>query len=123
LDLEVLEGTLAVARLGPSETVPDWADEGELSVVARTADELSIVCEAAIVPDEVESSSPWRAIRVAGTLDHSLTGILSALAATLAEAGVPIFSVSTFDTDYVLVPAEQFDDARAALTGAGHTCR
>ncbi len=104
MDLEILEGTLAVSRLGPSETVPEWAEEGELSVVARTGEELSIVCEAASVPDEVESSGPWRALRVAGTLDHSLTGILGSLATPLADAEVPIFAVSTFDTDYVLVP-------------------
>ena len=119
----MLEGTLAVARMGPSETVPDWAEEGELTVVARSGEELSIVCEAAMVPDEIETSEPWRAIRVAGTLDHSLIGILSALASALADAEVPLFSISTFDTDYLLVPAERFEDARAALAGAGHTCR
>jgi len=120
LDLEVLEGALAVARLGPSETIPEWSEEGELSVVARTGEELSIVCEAAIVPDEIETSGPWRAFRIAGTLDHSLTGILLALAAPLAAAEIPIFAVSTFDTDYVLVPDECFEDARRTLRDDGH---
>jgi hypothetical protein len=120
VDLEVLEGDLAVCRLGPSDNVPAWAEEGELTVVARTGEELSIVCEAAIVPDEVETSAPWRAFRVSGTLDHSLTGILLALAQPLADAGIPIFAVSTFDTDYLLVPDEQIEAARAALAAAGH---
>ena len=122
MDLEVLEGALAVCRLGPSETVPEWAEEGELSVVARTGEELSIVCEAAIVPDEVETSSPWRAFRVVGTLDHSLTGILLALAQPLADAEIPIFAVSTFDTDYLLVPDECLAAAREALAAGGHQC-
>jgi hypothetical protein len=120
LDLEVLEGTLSVCRLGPGEAVPEWAGEGELSVTARTGDELSVVCEAAVVPEEVESSGPWGALRVAGTLDHALIGIIAALAAPLAEAEVPIFAISTFDTDYVLVPVERLDDAVAALAAAGH---
>ena len=122
MDLEVLEGSLAVCRLGPGEAVPDWAEEGELSVAARTGEELSIVCEAASVPDEIESSGPWRALRVAGTLDHSLIGVLAALADPLAAAEVPIFAVSTFDTDYLLVPEECLAGARSALAEAGHRC-
>jgi len=123
LDLEILEGALAIARLGSGEKVPEWAEGGELSVVARTGAELSIVCGVASVPDEIESSGPWLGFRVAGTLDHSLTGILVSLATPLAESGVPICAISTFDTDYVLVPAERLEDAVAALAAAGHACR
>ena len=62
----------------------------------------------------------WRALRVAGTLDFSLTGILSKLATVLADAGVGIFAISTYDTDYILVKAENLDRATAALNKAGY---
>jgi hypothetical protein len=68
----------------------------------------------------VARSDGWRAFRVAGTLDFSLVGILAALSKTLADAGVGIFAISTFDTDYILTKAEDFDRALAALRAAGH---
>ena len=63
----------------------------------------------------------WRALRVAGQLDLTETGVLASLAAPLAEAGVPIFAISTHDTDYLLVKDEKLEDAVAALTAAGHS--
>ena len=78
------------------------------------------MCGADAVPPGVPASRPWRAIRVAGPLDFELTGILSSIAAPLAECGVSIFALSTYDTDYVLVREESLDRAVAALTAAGH---
>ena len=123
LRLRVLGGELAIARLGPGEDVPGWAtgagDAGPHAVV-RTRAELSIVCDGARVPDGVRAERGWRALEVEGPLDLGLTGVLSALLASLADAGVPIFAVSTYDTDYVLVRSERLADAVAALRGAGH---
>jgi hypothetical protein len=112
--LELLEGQYAVARFGADEDVPAGLD-GEFVSVTRTAEELSVVG-----PSPQLEGDPLRALRVAGTLDHSLTGVLLSLAAPLAEAGVPIFAVSTFDTDYVLVPEGRLDDALGALRATGH---
>ena len=75
------------------------------------------------VPGSVQSSGPWRALRVAGTLDHSLTGVLREIAGPLADAEIPIFAISSFDTDYVLVPGGRVEAARAALEEAGHSHR
>ena len=88
--------------------------------MTRTASELSIVCRDASVPASVTANRGWRAIAVDGTLDFALTGVLAALAAPLAAAGVSIFAMSTYDTDYVLVKQDTLDDAVAALRAAGH---
>jgi hypothetical protein len=121
LDLRVLPGALAVARLHPDEPPPAWAaPAGALHALVRTADELSIVCADEAVPPGVQAERGFRAIAVAGPLDFGLTGVLAALAVPLAEAGVPIFAVSTFDTDHLLVRAARLDAAIAALRAAGH---
>jgi hypothetical protein len=122
LELTLLGGELAVARPDPDAQPPSWARAGETGFASTTVapGETSIVCDAAAVPAGVPVSGPWRALVVAGPLDHSLTGVLAAIAAPLAAAAVPIFAVSTFDTDYVLVPADRAGDATRALRGAGH---
>jgi hypothetical protein len=94
-------------------------DDGFHSIT-RTAQELSIVCSESTVPKEVRSEAGFRALRVAGPLDFQLVGILLSLAQPLAEAGVSIFTLSTFDTDYVFVREEHLERARAALAAAGH---
>ena len=120
LTLSVLPETLAVCRLGPDDAVPPWAGAGSIRVVTRTASELSIVCGDASVPAAVTANRGWRAIAVDGTLDFALTGVLASLASPLAAAGVSIFAVSTYDTDYVLVKQDTLDRAVAALSSAGH---
>ncbi len=123
LSLELLSQTLAVCRLGPEAPVPPWASEGALSAVVRTPDELSVVCEARRVPPDVPAVRGWRALRVAGRLDFEEVGILAALVAPLAGAGVPVFVLSTYETDYVLVEEARLAQALEALTAAGHTVR
>ena len=116
----MLEGELASCRLAADADLPDWASAGPVMAMARTSEELSLVCAAKDVPLGVPASSGWRALRVAGTLDHSMTGILASLATPLAEAEIPIFAISTYDTDYVLVPGACLGEARDALEAAGH---
>jgi hypothetical protein len=128
-DLRVLSGELAVARLEPDAPVPEWASfapaaagdaPGELLAVVRTAAELSVVCPDASVPDGVRAERGWRALTVVGPLDLALTGVLAALAVPLARAGVAVFAIATFDTDYLLVRRERLPEAIAALRAAGH---
>ena len=123
LDLEVLPDGFSICRLGPAEEVPGWAGRGALSSVTRTPRELSIVCADAEAPSGAAAQRGWRALAVEGTLDFALTGILLSLARPLAEAGVPIFAISTHDTDLLLVPGPRLSDAVAALKGAGHRVR
>jgi hypothetical protein len=119
LSLVLLEGNYAICRLGAEASVPDWAN-GAFVSVTRTGDELSLVCPQDAVPGGVRCEPGWRCLRVAGTLDLALVGVLAGLLAPLAEAGVSVFVVSTFDTDYLLVRECEFERAATALRLAGH---
>lgn len=121
LSLLVLEGTLAVCRLGPDATVPAWACSGDFFSITRTADDLSVVCPQASVPDGVQYEGGWRCLRVAGAMDFSQVGVLASLVGPLAEAGLSVFALSTFDTDYLLVKQADFEMAKTVLRQAGHT--
>ncbi len=121
MKLELLAARLAVCRLPADAEPPDWATAGAFWSMTRTTDELSIVAEEGAAPPEVEQEGGWRALKVAGPLDFALVGVLADLAAPLAAAGVSIFVMSTFDTDYVLVKQESVARAAEALEAAGHS--
>ncbi|MDR3704110.1 MAG: bifunctional pyr operon transcriptional regulator/uracil phosphoribosyltransferase PyrR [Candidatus Sulfopaludibacter sp.] len=110
---------LAICRLPAGAAAPEWL-RGGFHSVTRTAGELSVVCEEGPVPPDVPCERGWRALQVEGPLDFALVGVLASLAVSLAEAGVSIFAVSTFDTDYVLVKEERLAAAADALQRAGH---
>jgi len=121
LHLEAIEIRLAVCRLDAGSDVPPWVDRSmEFTSVTRTIDELSIVCARDAVPEGVPMEGPWRALRVQGPIVMTLIGVVAALANPLADAGISIFAISTFDTDYILVHEPDFDAAVGALTRAGH---
>lgn len=122
MEVDLHAPLLAICRLPPEDAVPSWADRvlRPLVSITRTADELSVVLPQAEVPSDVQAERGWRALSVRGPLPFHLTGILASLAAPLAEAGVPIFALSTHDTDWLLVGHDQASDACAALEGAGH---
>ncbi len=119
LTLTVLPGTLAVCRLPAEAPLPAWAGGGALLSLTRTADELSVVCEDDTVPAGIVCERGWRVFKVEGPLDFALTGILARLAAPLAEAGISIFALSTYDTDYLLVRATMLAQASDVLRQAG----
>jgi hypothetical protein len=117
--LFLLRGHFAVARLPPDEALPVWA-AGSVSSVTRTQEELSILCAVERVPPEIEAERGWRGLRVAGPLDFSEVGVLASLSGPLAEAGVSVLAVSTYDTDYLFVREDALTDALRALRQAGH---
>ena len=119
LSLILLSESLSICRFRPDVPLPAMPSEGFWSIT-RTQDELSLVCPSNCVPDACERREDgWRAFRVKGTLDFSLVGILAGIASVLAEAGISIFALSTYDTDYVLVKAESFARALEALKKNG----
>ena len=121
MQLRLLAPTFAVVRLEAGAGLPVWFSfDGPLAGATRRGEELSLVCAEDAVPEGVPAEGGWRALEVEGTLDFSLTGILASLATPLADAGVSIFALSTYDTDVLLVRAAQLDLAVGALENAGH---
>ena len=111
---------LAIARLDAGAEVPAWA-RGRFVNVARTPSELSIVCAQLHVPPQVRHERDKIAFGIVGTVPMTTIGILAALCGALAAVRVPVFVLSTYDTDWLLVSAEKFADARGALERAGHS--
>lgn len=116
----MLPDEIAIARLGAADPVPSWAGAAAISSITRTAEELSIVSASRAIPPQVQAERGWRCLRVAGTLEFSMTGVIASLAAPLAAAGVSIFAISTYDTDYILVRDSALQTAIACLIAAGH---
>jgi len=121
LPLELLPDTLAICRLPADAPVPAWASSpAPFLTVSRTADELSITALQNRVPDGVRCERDYQALRVKGTLPPNLVGILLSIAEPLANAGLSIFAISTYDTDYVLLKSRDLPAGLAALRKAGH---
>ena len=112
--------SFAVCRLPAKSAVPAWGLRGEIFSVVSTADEVSVVCPQAQVPSGVKHEQGWACLKIEGPFPFSQTGVLSSFLQPLAEQAIPIFALSTFDTDYVLVKQESLEKAAAALRAAGH---
>ena len=121
LTLVRMTGTFAVCKLPPDAPLPDWAASGSLFSITRTTDELSVVCHQDAVPEGVRCERGWRCLRVAGTLDFSLVGVLASLVGPLAGAALSVFVLSTFDTDYLLVKEQVLGLAVEVLLRHGHS--
>ncbi len=115
-----LSGPYVVVRFAPDESVPAWASQGEFTSISRSADELSIVCPAENLPHDVEAKLHWICLKLEGPFAFSLTGVLLSFIEPLSSKEIPIFAVSTYDTDYVLVQEEWIGATLNALRNAGH---
>ncbi len=119
MKLQELSEILAVCRLEPQSEIPAWVNKSRFFSITKTSDELSIVCEQALVPADMKAETDWKGFRVVGTLDFSLTGILAAIANPLAQEKISIFAISTFDTDLVLIKSATWEPAKRVLHKAG----
>lgn len=119
LKLVALPGTYCVCRLNPSQKIPSKRD-GFWSVT-RTLEEVSLVCEEAVVPRGSKCESGWRCLKVAGPLDFALTGILASLTQPLAKQRIPVFAISTYDTDYLFIKRADWKSALETLGKKGHS--
>ena len=119
LTFTLLPEMYAVARLEASAPVPSWP-AGELVSITRTRDELSIVCRDGAVPRTVRADRGWRCLALQGPFALSETGVAAEFTRVLAAAGVSVFVIATFETDYVLVPDRAIERAVAALRAAAH---
>jgi len=118
--LEQFPEKLAVVRLGPGAEVPGWAESSSLFSITATALETSIVCAMRSVPKKAKQAGPFTAFAVQGPLDFALTGVLATLLQPLADAGISVFTISTFDTDWVLVPGGDAERAADKWRRSGH---
>jgi hypothetical protein len=120
LEIREVPGDFAVWRLPPDADLPEIQADGFLSIT-RTKEEVSVVSSVSAVPNGAPCESGWSCLQVVGPLPFELTGILARLTALLAGAEVPVFAVSTYDTDYLLVRTENLQAARIALREGGCT--
>jgi uncharacterized protein len=114
------DGPYAIVKLKADAPVPDWAGKGSFTSITRSADELSIVCPVESVPRDVEVQHHWICLKLEGPFPFSLTGVLLSFIEPLSSKGIPIFAISTFDTDYVLVQEEYWGISLETLQQAGH---
>ena len=110
----------AVCRLDAQQSVPGWA-AGPFVNITFTDDELAVICEAERVPASVRAERDWRILKLVGPFPFTAVGVLASLVTPLARAGISLLSITTYDTDYLLVKSSVFDDAVSVLVAAGHT--
>src|SRR5687767_2783816 len=115
----LLRERLAICRLPPEAEIPAWPS-GPFVCVTRTPEELSIVCDERRVPEGVQSAGGRRALGIAGSVPFSTIGVIAGLTKPLADAGVSVFVVSTYDTDWILVRDEELEKTLTVLAGEGH---
>ena len=123
LTLPILKDSFSECRLAPDAGIPHWVPTKGFVSVNRTAEELSIVCLSEAVPGTVRTERGFCVLKIEGPFDFSLPGILLAVIGPLADAGISIFAVSTYDTDYVLVKKNDLNQAVSVLGAFGHSFR
>ena len=119
-ELYLLPGRMAICRLDPEEESPPWADSEVLSSVTRTQAEVTVVCQEENIPAGITCNRSWRCLRIGGVLDFAETGILSSLTASLAGQGIPVYALSTYSTDLILIKEKDLSRTVLELSGAGH---
>jgi len=120
LKLKVLDDQFTIHRFSSDSEIPSQIYESAFYSIIRTEDEVSIICSSSLQLNAEKSVGGWSCLKVIGPLDFSLTGILAGFSSSLSEAGISIFAVSTYDTDYILVRSEKLQHAKEALRAAGH---
>lgn len=133
MKLEVLQSLYAVCKIPSARQIPDWAFEQSdqhtsqtkhIVSLSVTDKEGSLVLPQDRIPADVadfECEKNWRAFRVAGTLDFNLVGVIAAISSVLRKSSIPIFVVSTFETDYILISVNKFEMAKSVLESANYT--
>jgi hypothetical protein len=122
LDFIVLKDTYSIYRSDKNASIPDWTDKSDFCSITRTQAELSIVCKQADITfdDKIIADKNWRIFKIKGPLDLSMVGILADIAELFKKNKIPIFVISTYDTDYILVKVQNLDEAIEALKSNGN---
>ena len=126
LTLTLLPSRMAVCRFAPDAPLPAWVfhSSAEFWCVMRTREELSVVCpEDDLPPSVAQAERGFRAFKLEGPIPFTTIGVIAGLTSPLAVAGISVFVLSTYDTDYLMVKEHALDQARAELTAAGYAVR
>lgn len=115
MKLKLLDGAYAICKLTNCQAIPDWA-QGEFVSFSIEEESATVVCIEKPVPRDVQSEPGWRVFQVIGPFDFDVVGVLSSITAPLADNNIPLFAVSTYDTDYLLVKSEHLSDTISALS-------
>ncbi len=118
LKLAIVPGNYAVCRMEPASPVPQWFVPGPLASITYTGDETSLIVPQELVPEGIKAEKNWKVIKVLGPLEFWLTGILASVIRPLAEEGISIFAVSTYDTDFILVQADNLERSVEILSAS-----
>ncbi len=120
LKFRMLAGTFAVLRMAPDAAPPPWTADSEFISITRTRDELSVVCPEQNIPENLRAGPRWICFKLEGPFAFSQTGVLLSFIEPLSNNGIPIFAISTYDTDYVLVEEESAAVTLDTLQRSGH---
>ncbi|MBI9044305.1 MAG: ACT domain-containing protein [Anaerolineaceae bacterium] len=119
LKLTILTETFAVCRFNRDESIPEFGNEHEFLSLTKTGDEISLVIKEKDVLSAWKAEKGWTCIKVLGPLDFSLVGILASITSPLGAAGISLFAISTFDTDYILIKKDHLNEAKSVLSHQG----
>jgi hypothetical protein len=118
----LLKGEYSIYRFKRDSPIPGWVYDSDFCSVTRTSDELSIICKPPdlILENDIKMDDHWRILKIEGVMDLSLIGIMANVSTILKENKIPIFTISTFDTDYILVKDRDLNKTVATLRHSGH---
>lgn len=115
----LIDGIFSLCRLAPEDSIPSWTLSSDFYTISKTSDELSVVCESQYIPAGIKQDGNWKLLKIASVLDLSLTSITAKFSTALANAGVNLCVIATYETDYILVKQEKLQPAISALQNTG----
>jgi hypothetical protein len=121
LNLSLLKDKYTICTLPKDAKIPDWVLTESLASITRTDKELTIVCKQDIIPSELQTDLNWRCFKIDGSFDLNQTGVISSISSPLADAGISIYVISTYDTDYFLVKDDNLQQTISTLSNSGHS--
>lgn len=121
-DLTILKDIFGIYQFESISEVPEWLESPDFYSFTKSLDEISIVCKQSVIklPDKGIADKNWKIIKVRGPLSLSLTGIIAEITGVLGKSKIPVFTISTYNTDYILVKEENLDEAITTLKNNGY---
>ena len=120
LQLSLLKDKYGICTLPNTAPIPDWALTQSLASITRTEKELTIVCRLEILPSQYQSDLKWRCFKIDGSFDLNQIGVISSISSPLAHAGISIYVISTYDTDYFLIQEQNLEKTISVISSSGH---